>query len=347
MFDHRTATAPAGSRFAATTCTGRCGCGRGGGGGCGRPHTRPRTCTPCPRRAGGTRGAAIRARLARDDAGLEDVLGRHAVLVPEAAGARAAVESLVLRAHDCASCAPTTGRAPRTAPRVGVVVIHPRVDFSHHYAVPRLVAPGSPCSPRTRATPATTRWPSTRRWCSMSGACVRYLRREARRRARSCCSATAAAASLVAFYQAQAALPPAQRLARSPGGARRTSRRRAAAGARDDLRRAPTAGRARCCSTRSIRRSSTSAIRSPSIRRSTCTIRATASPSRRRGRSTRRSSSSATAPRSAQRVARLDAARASTSSRRRGDAGGGAPRASPRCPSTSAARSCAAARARR
>src|SRR5688572_30785327 len=53
------------------------------------------------------------------------------------------VESLALRAHDLRQLRAlywtSTAHPP---PKVGVVVIHPRVDFTHHYAIPRLLAAG-------------------------------------------------------------------------------------------------------------------------------------------------------------------------------------------------------------
>ena len=53
---------------------------------------------------------------------------------------RAAVETLALRAHDLRQLrAHYWTSTAHPAPRVGVVVMHPRVDFSHHYAIPRLI----------------------------------------------------------------------------------------------------------------------------------------------------------------------------------------------------------------
>ena len=55
----------------------------------------------------------------------------------------ASAESLILRAHDMRQFRAlywTDTKHPR--PRIGVVVIHPRVDFAHHYSVPRLIAAG-------------------------------------------------------------------------------------------------------------------------------------------------------------------------------------------------------------
>ena len=51
--------------------------------------------------------------------------------------------SLALRTDDHrADSRPLLGSDGGPAPRVGVVVIHPRVDFTHHYTVPGLVAAG-------------------------------------------------------------------------------------------------------------------------------------------------------------------------------------------------------------
>src|SRR5436190_8861071 len=53
----------------------------------------------------------------------------------------ARVESLALTAFDRRQLrALWWSAAP--SPRVAVVLMHPRVDFTHHYAIPRLVAAG-------------------------------------------------------------------------------------------------------------------------------------------------------------------------------------------------------------
>jgi hypothetical protein len=62
----------------------------------------------------------------------------------------AVAESLVLRAHDMRQvraiywsdkrhAVATTTKKP---PKVGIVLIHPRLDFSHHYSIPRLLEAG-------------------------------------------------------------------------------------------------------------------------------------------------------------------------------------------------------------
>jgi hypothetical protein len=60
---------------------------------------------------------------------------------------RARHESVVLRTHDLRQMRALywTSERPEhlaSTPKIGVVIIHPRVDFHHHYAVPRLVDAG-------------------------------------------------------------------------------------------------------------------------------------------------------------------------------------------------------------
>src|SRR5580692_156893 len=52
------------------------------------------------------------------------------------------VDALLLRAHDMRQLRALWWTPASTKPRVGVVAMHPRVDFAHHYAIPRLVAAG-------------------------------------------------------------------------------------------------------------------------------------------------------------------------------------------------------------
>ncbi len=102
-------------------------------------------------------------------------------------------------------------------PRVGVVVIHPRVDFTHHYAVPRLVAAGF------GVLAANSRHVNNDVSCEHEAlvhdvaACVRWLREKGGVR-RVILLGNSGGGSLVAFYQAQSKLEPAARLERSPGG---------------------------------------------------------------------------------------------------------------------------------
>jgi len=131
----------------------------------------------------------------------------------------AAVESLVLRAHDLRQLRAHYWTSPaRPAPKIGVVVMHPRVDFSHHYAIPRLVGAGlGVLAANTRHAGNDTMAEHEEMVLDL-GACVRHLR-EQRGVERVVLLGNCGGASLAAYYQAQAALPPAARIARSPGGA--------------------------------------------------------------------------------------------------------------------------------
>ncbi|HEY3816006.1 MAG TPA: hypothetical protein VGL81_02490 [Polyangiaceae bacterium] len=108
--------------------------------------------------------------------------------------------------------------AATAAPRVGVVLIHPRVDFTHHYAVPRLVAAGF------GVLAANSRHVNNDTSCEHEelvldvAACVKWLRKKAGA-GRVVLLGNSGGGSLAGFYQAQASSPPAQRLERSPGGA--------------------------------------------------------------------------------------------------------------------------------
>lgn len=135
----------------------------------------------------------------------------------------ARVASLVLRTDDLRQIrglywTPASGAAPR----VGIVVIHPRVDFTHHYTVPRLVAAGY------GVLAANSRHVGNDTACEHEelvldvAACVKWLRKKGGVE-RVVLLGNCGGGSLVGFYQAQAKLPPAQRLERSPGGRRPAS----------------------------------------------------------------------------------------------------------------------------
>jgi dienelactone hydrolase len=130
----------------------------------------------------------------------------------------ARVESLVLRAHDLRQLRAlywTSDRHP--APKVGVVVIHPRVDFSHHYAIPRLIDAGyGVVAANTRYAGNDTLGEHEEMVLDVA-ACVHHLR-EQRRVERVVLLGNCGGGSLVAFYQAQARIAPEARLARSPAG---------------------------------------------------------------------------------------------------------------------------------
>lgn len=130
----------------------------------------------------------------------------------------AEVESLVLRADDLRQLRAlywSSARAPR--PKVGVVLMHPRVDFTHHYAIPRLVAEGhAVLAANTRHAGNDTMAEHEEMVLDLA-ACVRHLK-ERRGVERVVLLGNCGGASLAAYYQAQATLPSARRILRSPGG---------------------------------------------------------------------------------------------------------------------------------
>jgi hypothetical protein len=130
----------------------------------------------------------------------------------------ARVRSLALRTADFRQIkalhwAPSAGAAPR----VGVVLMHPRVDFTHHYSVPRLVAAGF------GVLAANSRHVNNDTSCEHEelvldlAACVRWLREKGGAE-RVVLLGNCGGASLAAYYQAQAKLAPSARIERSPGG---------------------------------------------------------------------------------------------------------------------------------
>jgi hypothetical protein len=130
----------------------------------------------------------------------------------------ARVRSLALRTADSRQIKAlywTPGSGP--APRVGVVVMHPRVDFTHHYTVPRLVAAGF------GVLAANSRHVNNDTSCEHEelvldlAACARWAREKGGAE-RIVLLGNCGGGSLAAYYQAQAKLAPAARLERSPGG---------------------------------------------------------------------------------------------------------------------------------
>ncbi|MBX3191241.1 MAG: hypothetical protein KF819_29860 [Labilithrix sp.] len=131
-------------------------------------------------------------------------------------GAR--VESLALRTHDFRQVRANLWAAEAAKkPRVGVVIIHPRVDFTHHYAVPRLVAAGfAVLAANTRHVHNDTFGEHEEMVLDVD-ACVRHLK-EKRGVDKVVLLGNCGGGSLVALYQAQATAAPNARIASSPGG---------------------------------------------------------------------------------------------------------------------------------
>ena len=130
----------------------------------------------------------------------------------------AAVESLVLRTDDFRQLRGLYWASTRhPKPKVGVVVMHPRVDFTHHYSIPRLVAAGyGVVAANTRHGGSDTMAEHEEMVLDLAS-CVRHLK-ERRGVERIVLLGNCGGASLAAYYQAQACLPATQRIAHSPGG---------------------------------------------------------------------------------------------------------------------------------
>src|SRR5258707_7970884 len=134
--------------------------------------------------------------------------------VPE----HARVESLILRAHDQRQFRAlywTSSRHPK--PKLGIVVIHPRVDFAHHYSIPRLLDAGHAVLAANTRHAGNEMMAEHEEMVLDVAACVRHLI-DKRGVETVLLLGNCGGGSLVAFYQAQARMTPAERLARSPGG---------------------------------------------------------------------------------------------------------------------------------
>ena len=107
--------------------------------------------------------------------------------------------------------------APR--PRVAVVAMHPRVDFTRHYTFPRLLAAGVGCLGATTRSPNNDADLEHETILLDLAACLRWLRVE-RGVESVILLGNSGGGSLAAFYQAEARLPPRERLARTPAGKR-------------------------------------------------------------------------------------------------------------------------------
>jgi pimeloyl-ACP methyl ester carboxylesterase len=109
----------------------------------------------------------------------------------------------------------TPSSAP--VPRVAVVCMHPRVDFSRHYSFPRLLAAGIGCLGANTRNPNNDTDTVHEQIILDVGACVDFLRDLGIERV--VLLGNSGGGSLNAFYQAQARLAPDQRLKSTPAGA--------------------------------------------------------------------------------------------------------------------------------
>jgi acetyl esterase/lipase len=128
------------------------------------------------------------------------------------------LESLVIRADDFRQSRAlywTPGGNPR--PKVAAICMHPRVDFTHHYSIPRLVAAG------IGVLGANTRHPNNdidtvhEDIVLDLAACVKFLKQR-RGVDRVILFGNSGGGALAALFQAQARLAPGERIAATPGG---------------------------------------------------------------------------------------------------------------------------------
>lgn len=130
----------------------------------------------------------------------------------------ARVESLVLTAHDRRQLRGLYWVSEKVAkPKAGVVVMHPRVDFTHHYAVPRLVQAGFAVLAANTRHVHSDLFGVHEEMVLDVAACVRHLR-EKRGIDKIVLLGNCGGGPLAGFYQAQANTRPAERLAKTPAG---------------------------------------------------------------------------------------------------------------------------------
>ncbi len=101
-------------------------------------------------------------------------------------------------------------------PRVAVVCMHPRVDFTHHYTFPRLLAAGIGCLGACSRSPNDDTTTLHEELVLDVAAAVAFLRQRGVDKV--LLVGNSGGGSLAALFQAQARLPPAERITTTPGG---------------------------------------------------------------------------------------------------------------------------------
>jgi alpha-beta hydrolase superfamily lysophospholipase len=127
-------------------------------------------------------------------------------------------ESLVLRAHDMRQLRAVCWNSRAHArPEIGVVLMHPRVDFTHHYAIPRLIQAGFCVLGAMTRGGGSDVYVEHEEMLLDLAACIRFLK-EKRQVEKVVLFGNSGGGSLSAYYQAEARLPPAMRTKESPAG---------------------------------------------------------------------------------------------------------------------------------
>ena len=132
--------------------------------------------------------------------------------------ADARVDSVCLRSEDGRQILGLFWRrASHPRPRVAAVLMHPRVDFSRHYTIPRLLEAGIGVLTANTRNPNNDTTTVHEEIILDLGACVRGLREDWGVE-KVVLIGNSGGGSLDALYQSQAALAPPDRIQKTPGG---------------------------------------------------------------------------------------------------------------------------------
>jgi pimeloyl-ACP methyl ester carboxylesterase len=130
-----------------------------------------------------------------------------------------AIESLILKAQDFREHRALVWTNPKNPkPKTGVVVMHPRGDFSHHYVIPRLVEAGVAVVGGNTRNPNNDVTTVHEEIVLDVASCVALLKHRGVKNI--VLIGNSGGGPLNGFYQAQARKPKGQRLAKTPGGRR-------------------------------------------------------------------------------------------------------------------------------
>jgi pimeloyl-ACP methyl ester carboxylesterase len=129
------------------------------------------------------------------------------------------LESVILKAPDFREHRAlywTPKKNPK--PKTGIVVMHPRADFSHHYVIPRLVDAGIACLGANSRNPNNDVTTIHEEIILDVASCVSFLKKRGVQNV--VLVGNSGGGALNGFYQAQAKKPKGDRVAKTPGGRR-------------------------------------------------------------------------------------------------------------------------------
>jgi pimeloyl-ACP methyl ester carboxylesterase len=130
-----------------------------------------------------------------------------------------AIESLILKAQDFREHRALVWTSPKNPkPKTGVVVMHPRGDFSHHYVIPRLVEAGAAVVGGNTRNPNNDTTTVHEEIVLDVASCVALLKHRGVKNV--VLIGNSGGGPLNGFYQSQARKAKGQRLAKTPGGRR-------------------------------------------------------------------------------------------------------------------------------